>query len=92
MTATQILYPATAEKVAGLRSALATCGVTGARVRRMPNGAARVVLATAADRDNARDALVLSNARTCSGVAFTSTDSRFAWNGPVEIFVRFGAL
>lgn len=87
----QRLYPATAEKVADLRSLLTSCGVTGARVRRMANGAARLVLASNNDRDAARDALTLADARTCSGLAFTSPDSRFAWNGPVEIFVRFGA-
>ena len=86
----QILYPATAEKIATVRANLADCGVACARVRRMPNGAARIVLANASDRDAARDALVMSDARTASGLAFTHADSRFAWNGPVEIFVRFG--
>jgi hypothetical protein len=89
--ATQILYPATAEKVADLRSLLTSCGVNGARVRRMANGAARLVLASRDDRDAARDALVLANARTATGCDFTNPDSRFAWNGPVEIFVRFGS-
>lgn len=87
----QRLYPATAEKVADLRSLLTSCGVNGARVRRMANGAARLVLASKADRDTARDALVLADARTASGVTFAHPDSRFAWNGPVEVFVRFGS-
>lgn len=59
----------------------------------MPNGAARLVIASPADRDAPRDALVLSNACTASGRAFTSTDTNTAWNGPTEIFVRFsGAM
>lgn len=89
--ATQFLYHATPAHVANLRSLLASCGVNGARVRRMPNGAARLVLASADQRDAARDALVLADARTATGNPFTSADSRFAWNGPVEVFVRFGA-
>lgn len=85
----KMLYPATAEKAAILRAELARAGVPKARVRVMPNGAARIVLASVADRDNARDALVLADACTASGVAFTVPDSRHAWNGPTEIFVRF---
>ena len=83
------LHPVTDAKASSLRAELAASGVKGARVRKMPNGACRLVLASAADRDNARDALVSVNACTGSGVAFTSPDSRFAWNGPTEIFVRF---
>lgn len=84
-----ILYPATADKASALRSNLSSCGANKARVRVMPNGAARLVIASAADRDAARDALVLSNACTASGCAFTSADTNTAWNGPTEIFVRF---
>jgi hypothetical protein len=91
MQATEFLYPATAEKADLLRSLLATCGVQGARVRVMRNGAARLVLRNASDRDGARDALVLAAARTTTGGTFANPDSRFAWNGPVEVFVRFGA-
>lgn len=83
------LYPATADKASALRSNLSACGANKARVRVMPNGAARLVIASPADRDAARDALVLSNACTASGRAFTSTDTNAAWNGPTEIFVRF---
>lgn len=82
------LYPATAEKAAALRTNLTLSGAKG-RVRVMPNGAARLVINTPADRDAARDALVLSNACTTSGNAFTSPAAIHAWNGPTEIFVRF---
>lgn len=84
-----ILYPATADKASALRSNLFFCGANKARVRVMPNGAARLVLASVTDRDAARDALVLSNACTACGEAFTYPASRSAWNGPTEIFVRF---
>jgi predicted RNA-binding Zn-ribbon protein involved in translation (DUF1610 family) len=84
-----VLYPATAAKAEELRSALAAWGVKGARVRRMPSGSMRLVLKSVADRDAARDALVMVNACTACGVAFTVPDSRHAWNGPTEIFVRF---
>lgn len=83
-----ILHPATAAKVAIVRANLALCGAS-ARVRVMRNGALRVVLASVAEREAARDALVLSDACTASGVSFADADSRFAWNGPVEVFVRF---
>lgn len=85
---TQILHPANAEKAATLRANFALMGVK-ARVRVMANGAARIVLSNAADRDAARDALVLSNACTACGDSFTSPNARYAWNGPTEIFVRF---
>ena len=84
-----VLYPATAEKAALVRENLALCGVSGARVRRMPNGALRLALASSVDRAAARDALVLSDACTATGESFTSPASQHAWNGPVEIFVRF---
>jgi hypothetical protein len=83
------LHPVTDAKASALRAELSLSGVKGARVRKMPNGACRIVLASAADRDNARDALVTVNACTGSGKPFTSPDSRFAWNGPTEIFIRF---
>ena len=85
----KLLYPATAEKAAAFRANLSLCGAAKARVRVMPNGAARLVIASAADRDVARDALILSNACTASGDAFTLPTTRAAWNGPTEIFVRF---
>lgn len=83
-----ILYPANAEKAATLRANLSAFGVK-ARVRVMPNGAARIVLANATDRDSARDAFVLSNACTCCGESFASQAAKHAWNGPTEIFIRF---
>jgi hypothetical protein len=83
------LYPVTDAKTSSLRAELALSGVKGARIRKMPNGACRLVLASAADRDNARDALVSVNACTGSGTPFTSPEARFAWNGPTEVFVRF---
>lgn len=89
MIAHQILYPATAEKASALRSVLRDVGVKGARIRRMANGALRLVVASASDREAARDALVIVGACTACGKAFTLPGSRFAWNGPNEIFVRF---
>lgn len=83
------LYPATAAKATFLRAELTAMGVKRARVRVMRNGAARLVLNSIEDRDAARDALVMSDACTACGDAFTVPSSRFAWNGPVEIFVRF---
>lgn len=83
------LYSATAEKASALRANLSFCGANKARVRVMPNGAARLVITSPSDRAAARDALVLSNACTASGLAFTSTNTDTAWNGPTEIFVRF---
>ena len=90
MTGTGILlYPCTTDRAANLRAGLKSLGVQGARVRCMPNGAGRLVLASAAERDAARDALVLVNACTGSGMPFTQPESRFAWNGPTELFFRF---
>ncbi len=86
---TQILYPATEAKATALRDNLALCGVTGARVRRMPNGSARVVIRDKDQRDDTRDALVLSDACTASGLSFAAVDSVYAWNGATEVFVRF---
>jgi hypothetical protein len=83
------LYPATAAKAAIVRANLLLCGATGVRVRVMPNGAMRLVLASADQRGAVRDALVLSDACTHSGNLFTSPDSRFAWNGATEISIRF---
>jgi hypothetical protein len=85
----QMLYPVTDDKANTLRANLLAAGVNGARVRKCPNGSARLVLASANDRDAARDALVLSNACTGSGKSFADPSSRHAWNGPVEIFIRF---
>ncbi len=85
----KLLYSVTTEKANLLRDNLAFCGVKSARVRKMPNGVCRLVLNSRDDRDAARDALVMSDACTACGMAFTNPESRFAWNGPVEIFVRF---
>lgn len=65
------------------------CGAAGVRVRRMPNGSLRIVARSKDQRDSVRDALVLSDACTGSGAPFTSPDSNSAWNGDLEIFVRF---
>lgn len=86
---TMAIYPCTAEKATSLRANLSICGANNARVRVMRNGSARVVLASVSDRDAARDALVLSSACTATGNSFTSPASTNAWNGPVEIFIRF---
>jgi hypothetical protein len=83
------LYPATAAKAAAVRGNLALCGVAGARVRRMPNGSLRIVVASKDQRQSVRDALVMSDACTGGGTPFTSPDSNSAWNGDFEIFVRF---
>ena len=80
-------YNITAEKAATIRSELAASGVKGARLRRMPNGAARIVLKTAADRDNARDAFVMSDLCTASAQAFTRPDWATSSNGACEFFV-----
>lgn len=85
----QAIYPATAAKAATVRANLALCGVSGVRVRVMPNGAMRVVLASADQRAAVRDALVISDACTAAGMPFAAADSRFAWNGSTEVFVRF---
>lgn len=82
------IYSATAEKAASVRANLSACGAR-ARVRVMPNGSLRVVAADASQRDAVRDALVLSDACTTSGTPFSSINSRNAWNGPCEVFVRF---
>lgn len=89
MTTVQLLYPVTDAKAHSLRTLLVAMGVPGARVRKMRNGACRVVLKSRAHRDAARDAFVLANACTASGRLFTHPDSRHAWNGEVEIFLRF---
>lgn len=83
--------PATAAHATELRANLSAFGVAKARVRVMRNGAMRLVLASRSDRDAARDALVLCDARTAAGMPFTNPDSACAWNGPVEVFVRFVA-
>lgn len=85
------LYPATKNNAERLRSELAAMGVKKARVRVMKYGAARLVLNSVEDREAARDALVLAGALTGSGTPFTDPRSAHAWNGPVEIFVRFDA-
>lgn len=85
------LYPATAAKAATVRLNLSLCGVTGARVRVMPNGALRLVVRDRSQREAARDALVLSDACTACGALFTSPDCATAWNGDLEIFVRFAS-
>lgn len=83
------LYPVTPAKAEALRAALAFWGANKARVRQMRNGACRVNLATVDHRSAARDAFVELNACTASGQSFTDVKSRFAWNGPTEIFIRF---
>lgn len=83
--------PASAAMAQAMRETLLACGAAGVRVRRMRNGALRLVLRDANQRDAVRDALVLSDARTARGTTFTTPDSRFAWNGTTEIFVRFVA-
>lgn len=83
------LYSITPGKAAALRAGLIALGVRRARVRVMPNGAGRLVLASVGDRGAARDALVLVNASTPSGEPFTSPQSASAWNGPVELFFRY---
>jgi hypothetical protein len=85
------LYAANAENADNLRNALTQMGVKKARVRVMKYGAARLVLNSVEDRDAARDALVLANAVDCTGKPFTDPSTKHAWNGPVEIFVRFTA-
>lgn len=86
-----ILHPATAAKATTVRLNLSLCGVTGARVRVMPNGAMRLVVRDRSQREAARDALVLSDACTATGNLFTSPESSSAWNGDTEIFVRFAS-
>lgn len=83
------LYAANAKHADNLRNALTEMGVKKARVRIMTHGRARVVLNSVEDRDAARDALVFADATTVGGMPFTNPDSKHAWNGPVEIFVRF---
>lgn len=85
----KLMYSVTDEKAKALRDELTNMGVVGARIRKMPNGACRLVLKYREDRDAARDALVMVNACTACGDAFTSPSSRNAWNGYTEIFVRF---
>lgn len=85
------LFPATAAKAAIVRTNLSACGISGVRVRCMPNGAMRLVLSDKGQRDAVRDALVLSDACTGGGLLFTHPDSRHAWNGDLEIFVRFAS-
>lgn len=82
-------YNITTAKAEALRTELALSGLTNARVRKMRNGAGRLVIASVDDRDAARDALVMVNACTISGNPFTKPESRFAWNGPTELFFRF---
>ena len=89
MESTTYLYPATAAKATLVRENLALCGAAGVRVRRMPNGSLRVVVRSKDQRAAVRDALILSDACTGSGMLFTSPDSNSAWNGDLEIFVRF---
>lgn len=84
-----IIYPATAAHAQNLRAELAACGVSGARVRRMPNGRIRLVLASTNDRDAARDALVMTGACNASGVSFVDPSTTNSWNGPTEIFIAF---
>jgi hypothetical protein len=91
MASVSYLYPATAAHAATVRANLAACGVSDVRVRVMPNGAMRLVLRSRDQRESVRDALVLSGAVTASGKSFASPSSSTAWNGDVEIFVRFAA-
>ena len=83
------LYPVTEAKAHSLRTLLVALGAKGARVRKMRNGAARVVLADAAHRAAACSALTLAEALTACGQRFDDPAAWSAWNGPVEIFVRF---
>lgn len=85
------LYPATPEKAAFLRLALTNAGVKKARCKVMRNGALRLVLNSVEDKPNALGALVEVGALDCSGMHFTDPRTKHAWNGPVEIFVRFDA-
>ncbi len=86
---TMLGTPAT---VAALRAALDSRGVK-ARVRLMPNGCVRVVLANLTDRPTACDALAAVNACTVGGGVFTTPANdatKYAWT-LTEVFVRFCA-
>jgi hypothetical protein len=80
-------YNITAAKAETIRTELTLSGVRGARVRRMPNGAARIVLKSVEDRSNARDAFVMADLCNASADAFTCPNWGSSSNGPVEFFV-----
>jgi hypothetical protein len=80
-------YNITAAKADTIRAELTRSGITGARVRRMPNGAARIVLRSVEDRDAARDAFVMADLCSAAATPFTSPKWAHLSNGPVEFFV-----
>lgn len=88
-------YTGTAASVAALRAALVACNVVKARVRLMPNGSVRLNLNSVQDRAAANTALAAVNACTVGGDRFTepaNIETKYAWNGPVELFLRFAQL
>ena len=86
------LYSVTPAKAEVLRASLAFWGADKARVRQMPNGSCRIVLASPDHYAAARDSLVECNACTASGQPFSHPDNRpgrFSDHDPTQLFVRF---
>lgn len=91
-TYTNRAYTGTPATVSALRAALTANSVAKARVRLMPNGSVRLVLNDVQDRPAALIALATVHACTTGGGVFTTPSNdatKYAWNGPVEIFLRF---